>query len=363
MCKIRVCHFSPHNVAVPIATSLFSSPGDARSDFISATITTPCECDPGASLDLLEHNSRGGDRDVMGCLWHECCVIAYQPVVCQWYWDLSEDLQIEYVQTTLVEMECPNSFTAHEYYPIGMVLDHVDEKQDGSGGRVRLPGFNVWGQMRADLAAFPAAELFYSWRVYEDAVAGPASLGLFDDRREVEKHGQQLWKQKAELINTIARAEVNLEWLEESLSDVAGIQWFGEDPMMVLRMMRWVQTLLRQAQREELEAAESFRGMMRHAGFVFTVLGKMPSIGESVTAAKGSYSISRAQLDLARLGPQGIIDACDGPLKQVSGFKRRMQQVQKVLSLPKKLQSPCTRDLRRGVPISAMRRSKIRRHR
>lgn len=228
---------------------------------------------------------------------------------------------------------------------------------------VRLPGFNVWGQIRADLAVFPAAELFYSRLVNEGEVDDPASLGLFDDPIEVEMYGQKLWKQKAELMDIIARAEVNLEWLEESLSDVAGIQWFGEDPMMVLRMMRWVQTLLRQAQREELEAAKSFQGMMKHAGFVFTVLDKMPAIGESVAAGKGSYSISREQLDLASLDPQAIIDACDGPLKQVSGLKRRLKQVQEVLSLPKKLQSPCTRDLRRGEPTYAKRRSKIFKHR
>jgi hypothetical protein len=318
----------------------------------------------GVSEALLAENRhpatdapRNAHLDV--CPWHNCCVSAYQVALCQWYWDLPDALRSQ-MGVEDAEADCPNVFYVHEYRHIGMVLEGT---RTGGRGGVRLPGFNSWGQMKEELPLFPAAELFYSRHVYDNQVGGNGSLGLYDDREEVEIHGRELWRKKGDLMNTIARAEVNLEWLEESLGDQAGVQWFAEDPMMVLRMMRWVRTLLRQAQREELQAAESFRGMMRHAGYVFTVLGKMPAIGESVIAANGSYTVSREQLDLAHLDAQGVIDACDGPLKLVAKLKRRAQLVEDVLCLPKKIRSTHSRKLRVGAPIPAMPKSMARKYR
>ncbi|KAK4154251.1 hypothetical protein C8A00DRAFT_14615 [Chaetomidium leptoderma] len=363
MCKVRIVHFSGHDVRVQVATQLFSAPGsDGGGDYTSTAIMSKCDC-THRTQELLEQQPPPANTTTPRrrqrfdpCPWHICCAIYYQAVLCQWYWDLHDDGGLAPEQQLGIESDCPNCFIVSEYYPIGMILDKKEEKEEGE-----VDEWVLGGKGGRELPAFLASDLFYSADLYDP---GPPdseqSYGLFEDRSAVQHYGEELWLHKAQLHKAISMASACLDSLEEELGVEDGLQFFAEDPTLLLNRVKIARQLVKEVWYTEYDAASAFKGIMRHAAFALAALHKMPREGESVTSADGSYSVSREQLDLGEVGIQAVIDVCDGPLKQVGELTARLQALKAVLQVPKRRQSRGFRNRRKAlIPAMRVAKSKV----
>ncbi|KAK4106670.1 hypothetical protein N658DRAFT_555488 [Parathielavia hyrcaniae] len=315
MCKVRIIQLSKHDVRLRLATKLFSDAGDG--DYISPTLQR-CQQDededPRPALDF---------RACRACPWHNCCVIWYQAVVCQWYYDNAEVL----ADREDVELYCPN---CNGLCP-SMVLE--EEQEDDSEENMH-PSWTSFGDALGRLTLFPAGELI------DPPAAGALdaeSDGFYDDRSQMQRHGEELCIDKELLAKGISLARACLDSLERDLADDAFLRSFAEEPMMHLLRVRLARKCVREVQGAEREAADSFRGMMKRAGFVLGALNTMPREGQSLTTRDGSYSVSREMLDLGKLDRQAVIDACDGPLEQSAVLTERFISIKGLVEIPKRL--------------------------
>jgi len=164
----------------------------------------------------------------------------------------------------------------------------------------------------------------------------------------VEVMGRELWERKGVLERACRGAAECVEGLEKEFYDTEdgelGIAL--EDPMVLLLRVRMAQKLVREAKRAEVRAAEAYRNMMKHAAYAFMALVKTPEHEESVTAGDGSYSVSRKQLDLRGLSTQGVIDACDGPLKQAGKLGERLKAIEDILHVRQQIKRHGLKGLR-----------------
>ncbi|KAK4236662.1 hypothetical protein C8A03DRAFT_35424 [Achaetomium macrosporum] len=340
MCKIRIVHFSTHDVCAPIATHPFSD--TPSGDFISPNVIHRCDCtlDAASLLDLPENNTPSS-LPLSPCPWHNCCLIWYQAVLCRWYWDNREVLNLE--EEPDVETSCPNCFVIGEYHPLRMVLD-LDPWQGGS----RFPAWEGRDKV-GELPSFPAGELFYSNEIVEADTVDQESAGLYEDRTRVSTLGMKLRMAKEQLKKAIFVASVSLDSLEMDLGMNEGLQRIVEDPALLLLRMREAQDLVREVRYAEVMAALAFGDLMKCMGFVLTALNKMPGEGQTVTSLDGSYSVSRDQLNMADLEPPAIAYACNGPLKQSPTLQGRLQVIQDTVEVFRRREAS-----RRGVskPVS-----------
>lgn len=355
MCKIRIVHFSAHDHRDVLATNLFSTPGDG--DYTVPTVirkSEACGCPPAFASKILDNNPEAGRRFEV-CPFHHCCVLDYKFMLCRWFFENRDVLELDDLPD--VELHCPNAFVVGEFYPMNMVVEKRQPviKQE--------PGVNDEEEEEewSEIPVFPAGELFYSDQLLEGSVAvdDAASLGLYRDRVVAINAGQDLWIHKEVLQGAISIASHNLDQLEQALGDDDGVRDFARSPGMFLLRWRIAQGLVRSARWAEFTAAGMFIDMMKYTGLTLAALNKMPADGQSVTAADGSYSVSREQLDLGELDCQAVIDACDGPLKQAAKLEKRLQAITKViLRIPKRNNNKRpARNLRRG-PVPAMRGAK-----
>jgi hypothetical protein len=329
MCKIRIVHFSAHDVRTPIATHPFSDTA-SNADYISPNLIHRCDCTLNAAslLDLQQENNRNGTPGTLplsACPWHNCCLIWYQAVLCRWYWDNREALGLD--QEPEAELRCPNCFVVGEYHPTRMVLDldHWAGQYDSE-----FPTWEGGDRVSGDeLPSFPAEELFYSRDIIDvDAEAvDEDSAGLHEDRMRVPVLGQKLRMAKKQLKKAIFVADAALESLEADLGMSEGIKRIVEDPTLLLLRLREAQDLVREVRYAEVMSALAFGDLMEAVGFVLTALNKMPDEGQNVTSLDGSYSVSREELDMADLEATAIADACDGPLKQSAKLREQLQVI------------------------------------
>jgi hypothetical protein len=353
MCKIRIVHFSVHDVRVQMATDPFSALGGA-SEFTASPIIRNCACAHPIVSSLFPDGARGESLDqemlrgLDPCVWHGCCVSSYQAYLCRWYWDNREALDLDSVPE--VELQCPNKFMLHEYYPLSMVLDNSEEW---------IPKWDKW-ETRKAFPAFPAGDVFYSEDIIDGTVDDPESLGLSQDREEVALIGEELWGIKRLLQIHISFAADYVQSLERDFNGKEGLKCFAENPELFLRGIRLARGFISAIRSLEEEAADSFRDMMQHTGFVLTVLDKMPAVGQSVASADGAFSVSRERIDLGDLDAQAVIDACDGPLKKSRELRERLEAATCILQVPKKLRRRGIRNTR-GTSIPAIRKGKCRR--
>ncbi|KAL2163348.1 hypothetical protein VTH06DRAFT_5405 [Thermothelomyces fergusii] len=140
MCKIRIIHFSEHDVRIRISTDPFSAPG-GEADFICSNEVVSAISSSSSSSSRYAH-----------CPWHQCCVTAYQALLCQWYWNHAAAAALlghENGDDDVAETWCPNRLVMHEHHPIGMLLS----------------GEAAWGKEEdgaVPLVPFPAGDLLYS---------------------------------------------------------------------------------------------------------------------------------------------------------------------------------------------------------
>ncbi|KAK4033121.1 hypothetical protein C8A01DRAFT_19901 [Parachaetomium inaequale] len=352
MCKIRVVHFSVHDVRTQMATDPFSAIGGA-SDFTAYPIIRGCPCTHPIVRSLFPDGARGElvDQEMLRglepCIWHECCVSSYQAYLCRWYYDNREALDLD--DEPEVEMQCPNKLMLHEFHHISMVLD------DSEGW---MPKWDKW-ETRKPFPAFPAGDLCYSEDIIDGTVDDPESLGLSHDREEVALVGEELWRSKRLLQTHTTFATEYVESLERDFNSEEGLRCFAQNPALFLRGIRLARGFIRLVQFLEDDTADSFRQMMQRIGFVLTVLNKMPAVGQSVTSADGSFTVSRERLDLGDLDAQAVIDACDGPLKQSRELRERFEAATSILQVPKKLRKRGIRNTR-GISVPAIRKGKCR---
>jgi hypothetical protein len=320
MCKVRVVHFSSHDHRDVIATKLFSSPGDG--DFASPFVTRrsdACGCLPTYSCDLITDNPHVSYR-FNACPFHNCCMLHYQRMLCSWYYENRDGLGLDDVPDA--EMYCPNAFVLSEYQNIDVLVEKRKSAVDKEAEE------EEW----KEIPVFPAGELFYSHQLLEGSLPVPDadSFGLYRDRVEVVRVGQDLWIHKEVLQGSISIASYNLDDMERAFSEDDGINGFVASPYIFLLRWRIARRLVRSVEWAELTAAGMFIDMMRHAGFAFAALNKMPDEGQSVAAADGLYSISREQLEFGGLDRRAVIDAFDGPLKQANNLAQRLQAVMEI---------------------------------
>jgi hypothetical protein len=328
MCKIRVVHFAMRDMSIRIATKLFSDDGDG--DFTSPAALISCNCDTRITAELLqrhwEEECRAGNVTPAfdACAWHDCCATWSQVVYCQWYWG-NQDVLGENPEG--VEDHCPNRLVVSEYRPISMVLDTGDEEEEhGDGAEEQLK----W--TGCELPVFPVGDLLYSDEIIQAPANDVESYGLCVDRVLVQNLGEELWSDKVHLKRVIGCARGCLDELERELGDDAKKELFAKHPALLRPRLRLAQKYLRDLQCAEHDAAESFRRMMKHAGFVLNALNTMPRAGETLTTPDGTYSVSREQLDLGQLdNPNAVIEACDGPLKQSAILSKRLQVIEDIL--------------------------------
>lgn len=380
MCKVRALHFTLHDTRLKLSTKPFTTPGSLKSgDFISCTTTTThpshshshSDCCPHAhsttallqqhwhDQQLLSNNTEpihNSTFDACPFGGHACCVVSTQAVPCQWYFDnqdvLGEDRQG-------AAWYCANRFVVSEYLPIGLIImeqgdgedDELEEGEVEDDGPVA--GWNGFGELRDELPSFPADEVLYSDEIIEAPASVPESLGLYGDRDEVLRLGEELWRDKEFLGRTISAAQACLDSLERELGNEDLFKLMARDATTLLRWVRLARRLVREVQNAELDVAETFRGMMKHSGFVLSALNRMPGPGQSFTTPDGLYSVSREELDLGQLDTQQVIGACEGPLKQSAILTKRLQAVEEVLKVPKRLKARSHRTVR-GGPIHAL---------
>ena len=302
-----------------MATQLFSEPHTANNgDFVSTALVGKCNCDTDMRALLNLPNESEGSFEM--CPWHVCCIMWYQTARCQWYWDNREQLALD--AESQPEFLCPNCFIGNEYYPATEVLE----------GAERLQGWLEW--QKTNTRSFPA-EMFYSHQVVAaDDVEGH---GLYEERIMVQEHGEKLWKQKEELKEAIRRSSFLLDVLNHELVGDRGIQHLIKDPLTLMSSIQSAKKHVQHAEYIELEAAALYGKMMKYAESVLTSLDRMAGTGDSVTSSDGSFSLSRDQLDLGGLDPAAIIEACDGPLKQVKTLQERFKRIEEMLEVLQRL--------------------------
>lgn len=278
MCKVRVVHFSAHDHRDVLATKLFSSPGDG--DFASPFVmrkSEACGCPSTYSRDVLYNNPDASTRfDV--CPFHNCCVLHYQSLLCRWYYENHDQLGLGDVLD--VEMYCPNSLVVSEYQKIDLLV----EKRKPAVGQEEEEE-EEW----KEIPVFPVGELFYSHVLLEGSLPVPDadSFGLYRDRMEVVRVGQDLWIHKEVLQGSISIASYNLDDLERAVSDDGGIKEFVASPYTFLLRWRIAQRLVRSVEWAERTAAGMFIDMMKHAGFT---LAADRGLRNRAAPAKGSTS-------------------------------------------------------------------------
>jgi hypothetical protein len=342
-------HFSATDLRVRLATTLFTDNGDG--DFINPAAINPCPCDHTATTALIRRHwrdeARAGNQNphFENCPWHNCCVIWEQVIPCQWYWD-NQDVLGE--DPAGVEEHCPNRFVVSEYRPITMLFEK-GEDAEVSGMEMQS------GWTSCEVPVFPAGDLLYSDEIFEASATDVESYGLYVDRAEVQRLGEELWNDKLFLKRAIECAQQALDELEREFREDAVLKLFAKQPMKFMPRFRVARNYVKEVQGAERDAADSFRRMMKHAGFVLGALGTMPRPGESLTTPDGSYSVSREQLDLGQLDREAVIDACDGRLKQAAVLAKRLRSVKAILRVPKRVRNRHARRTKypRDAPIPA----------
>ncbi|KAK3305663.1 uncharacterized protein B0T15DRAFT_511558 [Chaetomium strumarium] len=365
MCKIRIVHFSSHDVRTPIATHPFSdTPSNA--DFIAPNLIHRCDCTLNAAslLDLPENRAAPGTLPLNACPWHNCCLIWYQAVLCRWYWDNREALGLNLDdEQPEPETRCPNCFVVGEYHPIRMVLDleqSIERWGDGWEYTTSTSGLPV-REGGDKLPSFPAEELFYSREIIDADQVGAESAGLHEDRMRVPVLGQKLRTAKEQLKKAIFVACAALDSLEDDLGMGEGIKRIVDDPAFLLLRLREAQDLVREVRYAEVMSALAFGDLMESVGFVLTALNKMPGEGHSVTSRDGLYSVSRDQLNMAELEATAIADACDGPLKQSPELRERLRVIKDNVGVFRRRETATSSSNRRrmssGTPIRSSTRA------
>ncbi|KAH6847519.1 hypothetical protein B0I37DRAFT_431105 [Chaetomium sp. MPI-CAGE-AT-0009] len=317
MCKIRVLHFSTHDVRVRMATDPFSEPG-GPSDFIAPTAAIECRCVDSLVLDTEAeyHLSRFGFER---CHWHQCCVISHLTVSCRLFRDHPDRM---HPRDAASQPQCANTFVVKEYHPISTVL--------------RDPLSPAWKPWEANDGPpyFPATELFYSATITDAPVPDDESYGLYEDRSWVEYFGIELAREKMTLMVDIEFATLSVETLERDLKfndPVEVARCIAMHPEVYLNEVRKAHKFVDMVERSESALAGIYQRMMQRTGYVLTMLGRMPDPGQSVTVADGLFSVSQEQLDLGGLDYQDVVDACDGPLKVSGELRRRLENATTIL--------------------------------
>lgn len=355
MCKIRLVHFSAHDVRVPMATSLFSVPSSASNgDFTCPTRFRACRCRSQVGELLKQDENRPPHCPPFEvCPWHDCCVNWYQVASrCDWYWDNREQMELD--GELEIETVCPHSYILCEYMPLSMVLD-MDRMSEADGASVWEP--RDWAM---ELPRFPAGDLLYSNEFANEHTQGDdESWQLSEDRVRLEQYGERLGADKNYLNTILNIASGYLYRSERDLRTAIGVRVLAHNPLFWLES---VSQQVQQARSVELAVAKSYLRLMDHMKSVLTRLNKMPPPGESVTSPDGSFSISREQLDMAGLDPADVIAACDGPLKQAGKLMERLQAIKDDLQRLKKRNTRTVRHgpkitLRKGTTYGVRRRS------
>ncbi|AEO68156.1 ea0beff5-da68-4bfd-9208-2c1a9eb179ee [Thermothielavioides terrestris] len=352
MCKTRLVHFSVHDVRLPMATALFTAPGtDGGGDFVTPRRQRPCLCRLQACELLQDRDNRPPYCPMFEvCPQHDCCLVWRQASRCRWYYDNAGAPQFVHVDN--VEIHCPNAYILCEYKPISMVLD-LDEEANGRsefgqpGERKSMPPWDTCTWKADAKPLFPAGELLYSNHFEEEKEEEriPGSWGLTADRDQVTVMGEYLWVDKKSLYRVIRKTSECLDRMDLSLSSGADFRLVvAQDP---LHWIRTASDMVRRAHFFELRAARTYKKMMQRMKFVFTALHKMPGPGQSVVASDGSYSVSREQLDMGDLDPAAIIEACEGPLKQVAKLEERLRVIKDDLLKLKRRRGRAAENLRR----------------
>ncbi|AEO59837.1 hypothetical protein MYCTH_2308413 [Thermothelomyces thermophilus ATCC 42464] len=365
MCKIRIIHFSEHDVRIPIATDPFSAPG-GKDDFICSNEVARCACNspiagilvapeadesgrrPGSSSSSNNHYAR--------CPWHRCCVTVYQVLLCQWYWNHAEEAALQGDgdgdEDEDVDEEpetwCPNRMVLHEHHPIGMLLSPHSPSGDAA----------EWDETREPFSpgCFPAGDLLYSDEILDDGDGAdavppppppPPPDGLQSDRYEVQALGRLLRARKETLARAVALAS---EMVESLAGDLEGVRCLGAaDAVAFLARIRSAGRVVDLIEDTELGAAELYRDMVRRVRSVLAALGRVPAPGGTVASHDGTFSISRAQLDLADLDPHEVLEVCDGPLKRSGELRERLAEIATLVArLPRELERRRRRRRRQG---------------
>ncbi|KAL2174798.1 uncharacterized protein P884DRAFT_263021 [Thermothelomyces heterothallicus CBS 202.75] len=360
MCKIRIIHFSEHDVRIPIATDPFSAPG-GKDDFICSNEVAMCACNsPIAAILVAPEADESGRRPGSSssssnnhyarCPWHQCCVTVYQVLLCQWYWNHAEEAALLGDEDEDVDGEpetwCPNRMVLHEHHPVGMLLS----PHSPSGGA-------EWEEeTRGPFSpgCFPAGDLLYSDEILDDGdgadavspsppppppPAPPAAAAtdrLQSDRYEVQALGRLLRARKETLARAVALASEMVESLE---GDLEGVRCLGAaDEVAFLARIRSAGRVVDLIEDSELGAAGLYRDMVRRVRSVLAALGRVPAPGGTVASHDGTFSISRAQLDLADLDPHEVLEVCDGPLKRSGELRERLAEIATLVDrLPREL--------------------------
>ncbi len=189
-------------------------------------------------------------------------------------------------------------------------------------------------------------------------------MGLYEDRIEVEVKGREMWERKEALQRACEAVAECVKGLEEEFCGTTDweVRITVEDRMVLLLHVRMAQKLVREAKRAEVCAVEAYRDMMKHASYAFMALGKIPGHGESVTSRDGAYSVSREQLDIRGLDVRGVINACDGPLKQAGKLCQRLQDIENVWEVRKQIKRHGLKGLR-NKPLSGVLGARVRKNR
>ncbi|KAK4095662.1 hypothetical protein N658DRAFT_403958, partial [Parathielavia hyrcaniae] len=228
-----------------------------------------------------------------------------------------------------------NYYILSEYQPISMVLEDEQEHNSEEESSVH-PSWTGFGDVLGQLPLFPAGDLLYSDELISAGASDAEIDGFYEDRSQMQRHGEELCTDKELLTKAISLARACLDSLERDLADDAFLKCFAEKPMMHLRRVTLARMCVREVQGAEREAADSFRGMMKRAGFVLGALNTMPREGKSLKTRDGSYSVSREMLDLGQVDRQAVIDACDGPLKQAVVLGERFGSIKSLVEIPKR---------------------------
>ena len=323
MCRVRIIHFTPHDVRVPIATQLFTALG-GPDEFTATQLTKDCRCLDSATQLLETNKALGNPSCFQRGRVHRCCVQRTFPAVrCQWMLDHMDPMHNP--------AECPNYLEDNEYWPIEMVVDTT-----GSDAKAEVCASGDWKRAGEERPFFPAAELFYDENV-EEWLGNPGTYDLKTHRFMAEACGQDLLEAKGVVQQLLVKTETCLQELEQTLSTDAGLEWAALNPLTFWSRVEMAEGLIQKLNRAELGAARLFKEMMRYIRVVLTVIERMPDEGGNIAALDGSYTISREQLDIGNLRkPEEVRDACDGTLKQAANFRDRLrgpigQQILKAL--------------------------------
>lgn len=370
MCRVRLVHFTQHDVRVPMATQLFSDGPDAG-DFVSSGLVSRCNCGQSVQglLDANEGGSGGSGKKFETCPWHACCVMWYQAARCKWYWENREQLLDEEEP----EFQCQNCYLLSEYHPLSLLVEddgeeglsslssssEEEDEQEGEGWWRSEPQRN---EVPYSMPAFPA-EILYSHDIVGGEPVGEGSHGVYNDRVLVQDAGERLWQAKRQLRDAIEEATSRLDDVVLDLAGHAGLLYLAEDPTDVVSRIFVAHMHVTAVRYCEKWAALMYRKMMRNARYVFVALGRMPETGGNVTAPDGSYSISREELDLADLSLEAIIKTCDGPLRQYGLLRQRLKLIKGVLYIPRALRSGCSKQPRRTSNTICRRKTLIRKDR